>query len=152
VGEGRRFAGFTVWLVRTAALVIAAALLRWSGQLEEGFRAETAAEFGPDWAQWWLIRSVYVVAGMAFTVAVRFPFPRSRFAWSRLGIAALAILPAVHFWYGWAVTAGPAFLRRSYWFDFVTMAVWPILAGVAIGAGFGARRSAEDPADERAGG
>ena len=49
---------------------------------------------------------------VAFTVAVRFPFPRSRFAWSRLGIAALVILPAVHFWYGWAVTAGPAFLRR----------------------------------------
>ena len=99
MGEGRRFAGITVWLVRVAALVIAAALVRWSGQLEEGFRAETAAEFGPDWAQWWLIQAVYLVAGMAFTVAVRFPFPRSRFAWSRLGIAALVILPAVHFWY-----------------------------------------------------
>ena len=152
MGEGRRFAGITVWLVRVAALVIAAALLRWSGQLEEGFRAETAAEFGPDWAQWWLIQAVYLVAGMAFTVAVRFPFPRSRFAWSRLGIAALVILPAVHFWYGWAGTAGPAFLRRVYWFDYVTTAVWSILAGVAIGAGFGARRSADDPADDPAAG
>lgn len=152
MGEGRQFAGVNVWLVRIAALVIAAALLRWSGQLEEEFQAKTAAEFGPDWAQWWLIQAVYVVAGMAFTVAVRFPFPRSRFAWSRLAIAALAILPAVHFWYAFVVTGGPAFLRRVYWVDYVPTAVWSILAGVAIGAGFGARRSAEDPPGDRAGG
>ncbi len=139
----RRLARLTAWTVRFVGLAIAVALLWWSGQLEREFRARTSAEFAVDWDLFWLIQAVYVVAGVAFAVAVRFPFPRSRFAWGRLLIAGIVILPVVQFWYAFAVTSGPQFLHRSHWLTDVTIAIWSILAGVAIGAGFGARRPAE---------
>ena len=128
-----------VWMVRIAGLAIAVALLWWSVELEREFQARRATEISIDWGQFWLIQSVYVVAGMAFAAAVRFPFPRSRFAWGRLLIAGIVFLPVVHLWYAFGATSGPQFFRRGYWFDEVTSAVWSILAGVAIGAGFGAR-------------
>ena len=43
----------------------------WSASSE----ARTSTEFAIDWGMFWLIQAVYVVAGMAFAVAVRFPFP-----------------------------------------------------------------------------
>jgi hypothetical protein len=141
--DDRPFASFAVWAVRLVVLATAVALLGWSGQLEREFQAGNAAEFSIDWGLYWLIQAVYVVAGMAFAVAVRFPFPRSRFAWGRLLIAGIVILPVVHLWFWFAVTSGPQFLHRTYWWLEVTRAVWSILAGVAIGAGFGARRRAE---------
>ncbi|MGZ8631383.1 MAG: hypothetical protein ACXWZF_10530 [Actinomycetota bacterium] len=148
MADGRRFASLAVWSVRIVALAIAVALLWWSGQLEREFQARAAAEFGPDWGLYWLIQAVYVVAGMAFAVAVRFPFPFPRFAWGRLLIAGIVILPVVQLWYAFAVTSGPDFLHRGYpWLE-VARATWSILAGVAIGAGFGARRVADDTADE----
>ena len=143
--DDRPFGSLAVWAVRIVVLAIAAALLWWSGQLEREFGARRAAEFAIDWGLFWQIQAVYVVAGMAFAVGVRFPFARSRFAWGRLLIAGIIILPVVQFWYAFAVTSGPQFLHRSHWFTDVTLAVWSILAGVAIGAGFGARRSAEKP-------
>jgi uncharacterized membrane protein len=57
-------------------------------------------------------------------------------------IAGIVILPVVHLWYVFAVTSGPQFLDRGYWFDNMPRAVCSTLAGVAIGAGFGARRPA----------
>jgi hypothetical protein len=143
--DDRPFASFAVWAVRLVVLATAVALLWWSGQLEREFQAGNAAEFSIDWGLYWLIQAVYVVAGMAFAVAVRFPFPRARFAWGRLLIAGIVILPVVHLWFAFAVTSGPQFLHRSYWWLEVTRAAWSILAGVAIGAGFGARRRAEQP-------
>ena len=79
----RRFPSLAVWTVRILVLAMAVALLYWSGQLEREFRGRTATEFAIDWGMFWLIEAVYVVAGMAFAVAVRVPFPRSRFAWGR---------------------------------------------------------------------
>jgi len=138
--KGRRSASLAAWAVRIVMLAIASALLWWSGRLDREFQARNAAAFEIDWGSYWLIQTVYVVAGMAFAVAVRFPFPRSRFAWGRLLIAGIVMLPVVHLWYAFAVTTGPAFLRRGAWWFEVSMAAWSILAGVAIGAGFGARR------------
>ncbi|MET1012753.1 MAG: hypothetical protein ABWY83_10290 [Actinomycetota bacterium] len=141
----RPFGSLAVWAVRIVVLATAAALLYWSAQLEREFRVRTAAEFAIDWGLFWLIQAVYVVAGMAFAVGVRFPFPRSRFAWGRLLIAGIVILPVVQFWFAYTVTSGPDFLHRGYWFNDIAWAVWSILAGVAIGAGFGERRAVEKP-------
>jgi hypothetical protein len=107
--EDEPFASFAVWAVRLVVLATAVALLWWSGQLEREFQAGNAAEFSIDWGLYWLIQAVYVVAGMAFAVAVRFPFPRARFAWGRLLIAGIVILPVVHLWFAFAVTSGPQF-------------------------------------------
>ena len=138
MGEGRTFAGFAAWTVRIVALAIAVALLWWSSLLERELQ-RSAADFQTDWGLYWLIQVVYLVAGIGFAVAVRFPFPRSRYAWGRILIAGIVILPVVHLWYALSGTSGPLFLRRLYWFDFLRGS-WSILAGVAIGAGFGARR------------
>jgi hypothetical protein len=138
--EGRTFAGFAVWAVRIVALAIAGTLLWWSSLLERTLQ-EIAMDFQTDWDRYWLIQAVYLVAGIGFAVAVRFPFPRSRYAWGRILIAGIVILPAVHLWYALSGTSNPLFLRRLYWFDSL-QGSWSILAGVAIEAGFGARRPA----------
>ena len=143
--EGRRFANLTVWMARVAVLAIAVALLWWSGQLEREFQTRSVAEFRIDWGLYWLIQAVYVVAGMAFAVTVRFPFPRSRYAWGRILFAVIIILPVVDFWYAFAVTLDSLFLP---WFDNVPSAALSTLAGVAIGAGFGARLPALRKHDE----
>jgi hypothetical protein len=142
--RARWSAGPAVWTVRIVMLAIAVALLLWSGRLEREFLGRSSVDFELDWGLFWLIQAVYVVAGMTFAVAVRFPFPRSRFAWGRVVIAAIVILPVVQLWYAFAVPSGLEVFRRAYsWLD-VQRAVWPILAGVAIGAGFGARRPASE--------
>jgi hypothetical protein len=141
--DDRRVASLTTWMVRIMGLGIAVALLWWSSRLEREFQGRNAAEFTIDWGVYWLIQAVYVVTGMAFAVAVRFPFPRSRFGWGRLLIAGIVILPVVQLWFAFGVTSGPEFLDRGYWFHEISWAVWSILAGVAIGAGFGARQPAQ---------
>ena len=140
--DRRAFAGLAIWGVRIVALVIAAALLWWSSRLERTLVGEAAvtARFALDWGRFWVIQAGYVLAGIAFAIAVRFPFTRARFAWGRLLIAGIVFLPVVEVWYLFGVTSGPQFLHRAHWWLDVPLAVWPILAGVAIGAGFGARR------------
>jgi hypothetical protein len=113
----------------------------------EDFQVQRSVHLVFDWGQFWLIQAVFVLAGTSFAVAVRFPFVGSRFAWGRLVFAGIAILPVVHFWYAMAVPGGPKFLYKGYWFmDLISQGVWPILAGVALGAGFGARRPLSGPA------
>ncbi len=141
--DDRPFASVAVWAVRLVLLATAIGLLWWSGQLEREFQGRNAVDFTIDWGVYWLIQAVYVVTGMAFAVAVRFPFPRSRYGWGRLLIAGIVILPVVQLWFAFGVTSGPEILDRGYWFHEISWAVWSILAGVAIGAGFGARRPAE---------
>jgi len=140
--EPRWFAGPTVWAVRIVGLAITVALLWWIVELQS--ESLNRAGLTLDWGRYWLIQTVYVLTGISFTVAVRFPFPRQRFAWGRLAIAGIFLLPTVHLWYALqGMGDGPGLLNRFYWFDGLVAA--PILAGVAIGSGFGARRSAEEP-------
>jgi hypothetical protein len=76
------YASLAVWTVRIVGLAIAVVLLWWSGQLEREFQVRNVPPaFQIDWDRYWLIQAVYVVVGMAFAVAIRFPFPRSRYAW-----------------------------------------------------------------------
>jgi hypothetical protein len=131
-----------VWAVRIVALAVTVALLRWTSQnLTTFYRSPS---FNYDFGFYWRIQAAFVVAGLAFAIATRFPFPRSRYAWSRLVIAGIVMLPAVHFWYllDGQGDPGTGFLSRIYWFDSMPFYVWALLAGVAVGAGFGARRSA----------
>jgi hypothetical protein len=122
------------------ALGVTVALLLWNSRNLARFYRPPA--FNLDFGLFWRIQAVFVLAGLAFAVATRFPYPRSRYGWSRLFIAAVAIVPAVHFWYVLDVSTGTRFLSESYWFDDIPFVVWPLLAGVAVGSGFGARRSA----------
>ncbi len=136
--EVGRYASFKIWIVRVAMLAIAVLLLKWGGQLEHDL--PILLQVG--WSRYWLIQAVYVIAGMAFVVGVRFPFQQQRFAWRGLFIAGVLMIPAAHVWYAISVTSGPQFLRSFYWIDDVSWAIWSILAGVAVGASFGSRRAA----------
>jgi hypothetical protein len=145
--EGRR-SGTIIWLDRFVLLAIAASLPWWSGDLERQLQIRQATEFRFEWSWFWQIQAVYAIAGIAFVLAVRFPFPRPRYAWGRLLIAAIAILPVVHTWFSLSIDWGPRFLRTFYILPNVPTPVWSILAGVAIGAGFGARRGAQERSGE----
>lgn len=138
---GREISRVAIWAVRITALAVVGLLLRWNTQMD--FLAHGDLRYFPfDWSRFWRLQAVNVLVGIAFTVAVRFPFPRSRFAWGRLSIAGIALLPVVHVWFALSATSAPLVLRYVYWIDNVDARVWSILAGVAIGAGFGARRAA----------
>lgn len=95
--DGRRFAGLAVWAVRIALLAGAVALLWWSDRLQREVNLRDAAEFRSYWGGYWLVQTAQLVTGIAFAVAVRFPFSRSRFAWSRLVLGLILILPVVYY-------------------------------------------------------
>jgi hypothetical protein len=71
--ESRWFAGPTVWAIRIVGLAITVALLWWSVELQSEWLNRAGLTL--DWGRYWLIQTVYVVAGISFAVAVRFPFP-----------------------------------------------------------------------------
>jgi len=141
----RQISRVAIWAIRIAGLAIVGLLLWWNAQMDP--RAQGGgASLLLDWSRFWRIQAVNVLVGIAFAVTVRFPFPRSRYAWGRLLIAGVALLPVVHVWFALTVTSAPLALRHFYWIDNVDPVVWSILAGVAIGVGFGARRAAEESA------
>jgi hypothetical protein len=137
MNEVSRYASFKIWAVRIVMLAIAVLLLNWGSQLAHN----RLVALRIDWSRYWLIQAVYVIAGIAFVVGVRFPFQWPRFAWRGLIIAGVLMIPPVHVWYAITVTSGPQFLRSFYWIDNVTWALWSVLAGVAVGASFGSRRA-----------
>ena len=138
-------AGLRSWLVRLA-LVAAAFVALWAAQIADArFRETMAAAFRFDVRQWSATVTPLMIAGACFAAAGRFPFPRERFAWGRLVLAAVAFVPAMHqALYIWAPqfhVHWPAILITPRWFDDSSIpAVCAVLAGVAIGCGFGARR------------
>jgi hypothetical protein len=132
--------GMSAWLVRAMLLVAALFLFWWAQGAGDELQLTSRAYFRLDGAD--LAGSVvlFVLAGLAFGLATRFPFPEPRFAWGRLAFAILALVPAVHFWFLLSGTADGV-LGRFFWFDgFVTVQIGAVLAGVSIASGVGARR------------
>jgi hypothetical protein len=117
------------------------ALLWYGDRLERKWEIEHRAAFTFKPWLWWAALSVFLLAGVVLTLAARFPFPRPRYAWGRLVIAALVVLPAIHltlFVDGWTK---PHWLFQPWWFDDLSIGMLSaVLAGVAVGCGFGARR------------
>lgn len=147
MAEARWIASAMVWAVRIVALAVTVALLRWTSQNLTALHRSPS--FNYDSGLFWRIQTAFVLAGLAFAIATRFPFPRPRYAWSRLVIAGIVMVPAVHIWYLLDGHPGTGFLSKIYWFDSITFYGWALLAGVAVGAGFGARRSAERSGSDR---
>ncbi len=77
-----------------------------------------------------------------FGLATGLPFAKVRFWPSRLLLAAVALVPLVHFW--WAFLeghGGPGALGGNYWFDAIAVQFEvAALAGVALASGFRAKR------------
>lgn len=118
----------------------------WLSQIaDQRFRdtVATAARF--DLRQWSATVTPLILAGALFTVAARYPFPRPRYAWGRLVLAGVAVLPVLHLgfilWSPQFTVDWPSAVITPRWFDGGSVpAACAVLAGVAIGCGFGARR------------
>jgi hypothetical protein len=127
-------------------LVLLAFLSLWLSQIaDQRFRETVAAAARFDLRQWSATITPLILAGAFFTVAARYPFPRPRYAWSRLVLAAVAVLPTLHLglvmWAPQFMMRWPTAVITPRWFDGGSIpAVCAVLAGVAIGCGFGARR------------
>ena len=138
-----------VWSVRTLLAVLAFASL-WLARFEDHrFRETAASAFRFDVRQWSATITPLVIAGALFAAAARFPFPRPRYAWGRLVLAGVAILPALHLgfvmWAPQFAVHWPTILTIPRWYqDGSIPAACAVLAGVAIGCGFGARRAHPD--------
>jgi hypothetical protein len=134
-----------VWAIRVTLLVATYALLWYGTRLLGEWDLRRRAEFAfRPWGLWAAL-AVFLLAGVVFAAAARFPFLRPRFAWGRIVIALLILVPPVHLtlWAnGWSA---PQWLFQPRWFDSIANAqTSALLAGVAIGCGFGARREASE--------
>jgi hypothetical protein len=146
-------AGPFVWLIRVALVVAAYGLLWYGTKLQYEWGLERAAKFEALIWDYVAALAILLLAGTGFTLAARFPFPRPRYAWGRLLLALLIVLPSLHAilaFSGWVTEPTwwfPSWMLRLWWFDnFAITQVCAVLAGVAIGCGFGARlEPAADP-------
>jgi hypothetical protein len=140
-----RSAGLLVWSVRVALVAVSFTAL-WAARLADArFRETVASAFRFDVREWSATITPLVIAGALFAVAARFPFPRPRYAWGRLVLASIALVPALHLgfvvWSPQFDVHWPAVLITPRWFDDGALpSACAVLAGVAIGCGFGARR------------
>ena len=140
----RRTAGPGAWAVRTAFVAVAFAALLLAQIEDDRFRETAATALRFDVRQWSATITPLIVAGVLFTIAVRFPFPRPMYAWGRIVLAVLALLPELHLafimWSPQFNVRWPSLIVTPRWFDNWSFpALCSALAGVAIGAGFGAR-------------
>ena len=145
----RRLSTVMAWVVRAVLLLAAFGALWLAGVEDERFRQTAASAFRFDVRQWSATITPLVIAGALFATAARFPFPRPRYAWGRLVLAGVAILPALHLgfvmWAPQFAVHWPAILTTPRWYqDGSIPAACAVLAGVAIGCGFGARRAHPD--------
>ena len=145
----RRTAGALVWIVRVVLVLVTYGLLRYGSQLLTEWQIKRVANFTFYPWEWSAALAIVLLAGAMFAMAARFPFPRPRFAWGRLLVALLILVPAIHttlIFSGWIESPTwwfPSWLFRFWWFDtLATAEASALLAGVAVGCGFGARREA----------
>ncbi len=144
MGGVRRTAGAAAWKVRVALLAISFVAL-WASQIaDRRFRETAATALRFDVREWSATITPLILAGVLFTIAARYPFPRPRYAWGRIVLALVALLPALHLgfvmWSPQFTVHWPVWLITPRWFDDGTVpSVCAVLAGVAIASGFGAR-------------
>jgi hypothetical protein len=138
--------GAVLWLVRIVLFLAAVFLLReglarfrqWEGEelLSKAVKAVT-------WTNWWVAIALVAMAALLFTFALRIPYRGRGFAWWTLVVAALALVPAVDFWY--VITRIPSqagWLGKFWWWDYQEWepVVFSALAGVAVACGVGNRK------------
>ncbi|HEX9124696.1 MAG TPA: hypothetical protein VF984_15275 [Actinomycetota bacterium] len=87
-----------------------------------------------------------VGAGLLFGLAAWFPFTHVRYLWTRLLLAALALLPVAHFWLVWGYLLPRrhemrGWLMTSWFCDVGAQTALAVLGGVAVASGFRAKMS-----------
>ncbi len=139
-------AGVYVWLIRLGCVGASAVAVWYALKVHaDAVLAEAEAfDFDPILSKHWWVVGLFALAGFAFCVAVRIPFPRPRIALGRIVFVLIALVPAVHVWlyFDGRLDDAPGWVRGPYWIDGWEVAhVGAVLAGVALAAGIGARRA-----------
>lgn len=135
--------GVSAWLVRGMLIVSAAFLLWWGQNAFNDYERTLRASFGHGSVGFWGAVILFAASGLGFGLAIRYPFPEPAFAFGRLAFAVLALAPAVHVAYVFALEPPiqESVLNRFFWFDDLAIVqIGAVLAGVAIASGVGARR------------
>ncbi len=130
-------------VVRTVLVLLAFAMLRLAANQLRTLSLGRSVSMQLDTTLWLESIGSTVVAGVLFGLASWLPFAKVHLLPSRLLLAAVALLPVAHFWWGFVeghATPG-GWLGPVYWFDNVqSQFVFAGLAGVAIASVFGRRR------------
>jgi hypothetical protein len=96
-----------------------------------------------DLGSWLLWVGSLAAAGLVFGLAAWFPFTALRYLWSRLLLAALALLPLAHFWLVVFYLARhhvvSGWLATDWFWDVASQTALAVLGGVAIASGFRAK-------------
>ena len=126
-------------LLRAAMALVAFVLLLLADDREKAWVFSTH-NGGLDNALWFAWVGLAVAAGIAFGLATWLPFTKLRYLSSRLLLAALALLPPLHFWWVFIRPGheGP-FGSITVVDEFQIQYVCAALAGVAIASGFRTR-------------
>jgi hypothetical protein len=136
------YASRKAWLVRLVLLLLTGAAVWAALDVRSGGPPAVDAPVF-DAGRFWTVVGLFFIAGFAFGVAVRYPFPRPRIAWGRFVFVVAMLLPAVHVWFLLAdpIAGAPEWLLGPYWFDQIEVAdIGALLAGVGAASAIGARR------------
>jgi hypothetical protein len=135
---------FQAWgfrfLLRTALTLLAFSALWFAEDRYHAFRVRPPSPSVSHNNSLWLLSVLgTVVAGLLFGLAAWLPFTSLRYLPSRLLLAAVALVPVVHFW--WIILNGHFsnanwLTRLHWWCTFEVQFALTALAGVALASGF----------------
>jgi hypothetical protein len=124
------------FFVRTALVLLAFVMLMVADHRFFVFLLDRSAMFASNVWLWLAWAVATVIAGALFGLGAGLPFARIRFLPSRLVLAAITLVPVVHFWLAFGIAAWNSF----FWFDRGgTQFTIAAFAGVAIASSLGAR-------------
>lgn len=134
-------------IVRTVLALLALMALAFAGDRYVAFDLEFQLNFRRDTWLWLSWIGAAGAAGILFGLATWLPLTRVRYAWSRLLLAAVPLVPLAQFW--WVEfyqfprhgEAGGWLVRAAWLWDPWEQFALATLAGVAIASGFRAKGS-----------
>jgi hypothetical protein len=131
-------------VMRTALALLAMWALYFADDRYTAFSRTNSYDFGFHTGLWLSWAALVVLAGFLFGLAAWFPFTKVRYLWSRLLLAALALLPLAHYLYvfGYQVphtgSSGSGWIGRQWYVlsGVVAQTASAALVGVALASGF----------------
>ena len=134
-------------IVRTIIALLALWAIAFAADRYDVFFVDFQMQFRMDTWLWLSWIGAAAGAGLLFGLAVCLPFARVRYAWSRLLLAAVALVPIAQFWWVFIYQlqrhreAGGWLASVDWLMDPQSQFALAALAGVAIASGFRAKAS-----------
>jgi len=126
-------------VVRAVLALLALWALAFAADRYTAFQGKFRSDLSVHAGTWYAWMGATIGAGFLFGLAACLPFTRLRYLWSRLLLAALALVPIAQVWWlliqGHRVEGG--WLYDADWLvDPLAQSALAVLAGVAIASGF----------------